>query len=86
MARMYPNRLSPGQMELPRQLTQTKFVPWSPRLSAARWAIPINYTIVGDRRWHQWLATLADPFYADDAEYFPSNEIDRAWAWLREDD
>jgi hypothetical protein len=55
-------------------------------LSAARWAIPINYTIVGDRRWHQWLATLADPFYADDAEYFPSNEIDRAWAWLREDD
>lgn len=42
--------------------------------------------IVGDKRWYKWLTALADPFYADDAEYFPLEEIDQAWAWLREDD
>ena len=42
--------------------------------------------IVGDKRWQKWLAALADPFYAKDAEYFQPEEIDQAWAWLCEDD
>jgi hypothetical protein len=42
--------------------------------------------IVGDKRWEKWLAALADPFYAKDAELFHSDEVDKAWAWLREDD
>lgn len=42
--------------------------------------------IVGDKRWQKWLAALADPFYADDAEFFRPEETDKAWAWLREDD
>ena len=42
--------------------------------------------IVGDKRWQKWIAALADPFYADDAKFFHTNDIDQAWAWLREDD
>jgi hypothetical protein len=40
--------------------------------------------IVGDKRWEKWLAALADPFYARKAEYFPTEEREKAWAWLRE--
>ena len=40
--------------------------------------------IVGDKRWEQWLAALADPFYAKDAKFFHPQETDMAWAWLRE--
>jgi len=36
--------------------------------------------IVGDKKWEQWLAKLAQPFYAQEAKYFDS--IDEAWAWL----
>jgi len=42
--------------------------------------------IVGDKRWEKWLTSLADPFYAKDAKFFHSAEIDKAWAWLREED
>jgi hypothetical protein len=42
--------------------------------------------IVGDKRWEKWLTALADPFYAKDAKLFHSGEIDKAWAWLREED
>ena len=40
--------------------------------------------IVGDKRWEKWLAALADPFYAKDAKFFHPDEMDKAWAWLRE--
>ena len=39
--------------------------------------------IVGDKRWQQWLTALVDPFYADEAEFFHPDDIDKAWAWLR---
>ena len=39
--------------------------------------------IVGDKRWQKWLAALADPFYAKDAQFFHAEEAEQAWAWLR---
>lgn len=39
--------------------------------------------IVGDKKWQKWLAALADPFYAREAQYFPTTERDAAWAWLQ---
>jgi hypothetical protein len=39
--------------------------------------------IVGDKRWEEWLTALCDPFYAKDAQFFHSDETDKAWAWLR---
>ena len=41
--------------------------------------------IVGDKRWEKWLTALADPFYAREARFFYPEEIDAAWAWLREE-
>lgn len=40
--------------------------------------------IVGDKTWEKWVTHLAKPFYARDAKFFHSTEIDKAWAWLRE--
>jgi len=40
--------------------------------------------IVGDKRWQKWLAKIADPFYAAEAQYFPSEESAAAWEWLWE--
>jgi hypothetical protein len=40
--------------------------------------------IVGDKRGEEWVAALADPFYAKDAKFFHPNESDEVWAWLRE--
>ncbi|MGD2078458.1 MAG: STAS/SEC14 domain-containing protein [Chloroflexota bacterium] len=42
--------------------------------------------IVGDKRWEKWLADVASPFYAQEAQYFASDERDAAWDWLREED
>jgi SpoIIAA-like len=36
--------------------------------------------IVGDRRWERWLAHLAAPLYAQQAQFF--TDVDEAWAWL----
>jgi hypothetical protein len=40
--------------------------------------------IVGDKRWEKWLTALADPFYAQEAKYFKTDDRDAAWSWLRE--
>jgi hypothetical protein len=40
--------------------------------------------IVGDKKWEEWLAALADPFYAREARYFHVDDISAAWDWLRE--
>jgi hypothetical protein len=37
--------------------------------------------VVGDRRWHEWMAELGD--MAVDAEYFERGHLDRALEWLR---
>jgi L-2-hydroxyglutarate oxidase LhgO len=40
--------------------------------------------IVGDKSWEKWMAHLAKHFYARDAKYFKSADMDKAWAWLKE--
>jgi hypothetical protein len=40
--------------------------------------------IVGDKKWEKWLTKLVDPFYASQAKYFHTTEMDAAWDWLRE--
>jgi len=40
--------------------------------------------IVGEKSWEKWFAHLAKHFYAQDAKYFKSEEIDKAWDWLKE--
>jgi hypothetical protein len=40
--------------------------------------------IVGNKRWEKWLTAVADPFYAQEAEYFTTDDRDAAWSWLRE--
>lgn len=42
----------------------------------------IKLAIVGDKRWQEWLTALAKPFYAREAEFFPTNEREAAWEWL----
>ena len=39
--------------------------------------------IVGDKKWQQWLTHLVDPFYAREAEFFHTDDVDAAWAWLK---
>ena len=39
--------------------------------------------MVGDKKWEKWLTKLAAPFYAREAKYFHSDEIEGAWDWLR---
>jgi len=42
--------------------------------------------IVGDKKWQEWLAKVADPFYAEEAKYFSSEDGEAAWEWLQEND
>ena len=39
--------------------------------------------IVGDKKWQEWLTTIVDPFYAREAEFFPTDEREAAWEWLQ---
>ncbi|MBW7882946.1 MAG: STAS/SEC14 domain-containing protein [Caldilineaceae bacterium] len=43
----------------------------------------VKMALVGERRWEAWVARLAAPLYAREARYFPSAQIDMAWAWVR---
>ena len=40
--------------------------------------------LVGDKKWEEWLAKLAEPFYAQEAHFFHTEDRDAAWAWLQE--
>jgi hypothetical protein len=40
--------------------------------------------IVGDKTWEKWMTHLAKPFYARDAKFFHTSDIENAWAWLKE--
>jgi hypothetical protein len=40
--------------------------------------------LVGDKKWEEWLAKLAEPFYAREARFFHTEEREDAWAWLQE--
>ena len=39
--------------------------------------------IVGNKRWHRWLANMARPFTLGRVKYF-SEDVDAAWAFLHE--
>ncbi len=39
---------------------------------------------IGDKKWHNMLAWIAQPFFANELEYFDSQEREAAWAWLQE--
>ncbi len=40
--------------------------------------------IVGDRWWEEWMVAFCRHFYAQEAKYFRSYEMDTAWEWLKE--
>lgn len=40
--------------------------------------------IVGDKRWQEWVADFAAPFYAKEARHFHTDDLVAAWDWLRE--
>ena len=42
--------------------------------------------IVGEHGWQKLLVKLIRPFFTAELRYFDREEIDRAWAWLREDE
>ncbi|MCK4900989.1 MAG: STAS/SEC14 domain-containing protein [Anaerolineales bacterium] len=39
--------------------------------------------IVGDKKWQEWLAKVAEPFYAGEAKFYPPDEAHDAWSRLR---
>ncbi len=41
-----------------------------------------RFAIVGDQRWHQWLAKATDTFA--EARYFTPDEFARAWEWVED--
>lgn len=40
--------------------------------------------VVGDMVWEEYFAQVATPFYAQEAEFFPTIQRSLAWAWLKE--
>jgi hypothetical protein len=40
--------------------------------------------VVGDTTWEKWLTQLSKVVFATDARFFQSEDISKAWAWLRE--
>ena len=40
--------------------------------------------IVGDKKWEKWLTKMVSPFYAREAQYYHSDDIESAWVWLRD--
>jgi hypothetical protein len=39
--------------------------------------------IVGNKRWEAWMTDFCNHFYAKEAKYFKSENIEDAWNWLR---
>ena len=40
--------------------------------------------VVGDMEWQEYFARVAAPFYAKEAEFFPTHGRESAWGWLKE--
>ncbi len=41
---------------------------------------------VGDKKWQEWMVKIMDPFTRRTEEkFFPSDQLDDAWQWVRED-
>ncbi len=43
----------------------------------------VRMAIVGDHGWEKLIAKMAEPFYAQDAKYFTSDDADAAWSWIK---
>jgi len=41
-----------------------------------------RYAIIGDARWHDWLAGLTDTFTRGEARHFHPDQIKEAWDWV----
>ncbi|MEZ4515287.1 MAG: STAS/SEC14 domain-containing protein [Chloroflexota bacterium] len=67
--------------ELPAKSSGPGCPTWVVRPSLPRQSRSPRWPSVGDKRWQQWLTALVDPFYADEAEFFHPDDIDKAWAW-----
>jgi hypothetical protein len=40
--------------------------------------------IVGDKKWEEWMTSMANKLFANEAKHFHTADMDAAWAWLRE--
>lgn len=40
--------------------------------------------IVGDQIWEKWMAVICKPFTRSTIKYFDAQDIESAWAWLKE--
>ena len=40
--------------------------------------------VVGDKKWHEWMMAIVDLFYyGRENRFFPADQRDAAWEWLR---
>lgn len=44
----------------------------------------VKLAVVGDKRWEKWMTSFCDPFYAQEAKFFHTDDMIAAWDWLRE--
>ena len=42
--------------------------------------------VLGDKRWESWLTDFCRHFYALEAKYFHTNDVEAAWDWLTEEE
>lgn len=42
-----------------------------------------KFAIVGDKRWHEWVAKLSDNLTTGEAEFFEPTHLDEAWDWIQ---
>ncbi len=40
--------------------------------------------LVGDKKWEEWMTSMANKLFAHEAKHFHTADMDAAWAWLRE--
>lgn len=41
--------------------------------------------MVGEEDWERWMTEISKPFAKGTIRYFDRDQLDEAWAWLRED-
>lgn len=41
--------------------------------------------VVGDRKWQEWMVSLSKPFFfRSELRFFPIEESEKAWSWIRQ--
>lgn len=54
------------------------------KLDAAHYTDVERLAMVGEERWQDWMTRLTDLLAPGDVRYFDENDLDGAWAWVRE--